>query len=343
MPAPAVPRSQVERAAALYFQAVEQGAVPLKGAVCSGRTSFRTVISEQTGWTVAEVGIRIRDALRFGLIPTDSLDDISDAHGELPPARPIPAVEAIGMHESVVLVGGDLHAWPGRPHPIWWAFVMLAERLRPKAIVLNGDVIDGARISRHPKAAGWTPRVVEEIEAVRALIDTLPPTQHRLWTVGNHDIRVSSYLANMAPEMDDFAGTLQDRFPEWRMCWSVRINGCCEIRHRFRSGIHAPWNNSLHSGLTMVTGHSHQLESRGVVDRNGRRWGVEGGMLADPEGPQFEYTEWTPRRWTPGFVVLTFDADGMLQPPELCEWRNGQAWFRGEPVKPRIRVKAGRE
>lgn len=48
-------------------------------------------------------------------------------------------------------------------------------------------------------------------------------------------------------------------------------------------------------------------------------------------------------RQTPGFAVLTFDADGVMMPPELCEWVGGAAVFRGSIVgaKPRIRVRAG--
>ncbi len=66
--------------------------------------------------------------------------------------------------------------------------------------------------------------------------------------MGNHDQRVDTYLANNAPELDDYAGTIADRFKDWKFCWAVNINNV-EIRHRFRSGIHAGWNNALHAGL----------------------------------------------------------------------------------------------
>ena len=62
-----------------------------------------------------------------------------------------------------------------------------------------------------------------------------------------------------------------------------------------------------------------------------------------PYEPQFEYTWGRPTRWQPGFVVLTFDEDGVLLPPETCEWTNNRAIFRGRAIETeqRYRVRAG--
>ncbi len=148
--------------------------------------------------------------------------------------------------------------------------------------------------------------------------------------MGNHDQRVDHYLANNAPELDDYAGRISDRFPTWEFCWAVNINGV-EIRHRFRSGIHAGWNNALHSGVTTITGHTHQLQVTAVRNRNGTHWGIEDGMLGDPSHKCFEYGEGTPSRAQPGFLVLSF-IDGVLMPPEMCELINGEPVFRGKHV-----------
>jgi hypothetical protein len=55
-------------------------------------------------------------------------------------------------------------------------------------------------------------------------------------------------------------------------------------------------------------------------------------MLGDPMGKQFEYTEGAPNRAQEGFVLLTFDEDGDLLPPETCEMIKGHPIFRGKRV-----------
>jgi hypothetical protein len=113
--------------------------------------------------------------------------------------------------------------------------------------------------------------------------------------------------------------------------------------HRFHGGIHAGWNNAVNAGLSFISGDTHSLEVKPMVDMRGRRYGVQCGMLADPAWPCFAYTQGNTRLWTPGFAVLTY-RNGELMPPELCEIINGVAWFRGQEIagKPRIRVQAGR-
>ena len=246
---------------------------------------------------------------------------------------------------GTILVGGDAHIWPHEIAPAWRAFCEVARELAPDIIVLNGDVIDGARISRHPRAPGWTPSLADELDAVRAHLAMLPNGPRRYWTVGNHDERVDKYLDNHAPELADYAGSLVDRFAEWSFCWQLIVNNSTVIRHRFNAGIHSAYNNAMRSGRTIVTNDTHQLACVPVMDMNGRRYGVETGMLGNPEGPQFQYGEAKPTRHSPGFALLTFDEDGSILPPELAEWQRGAMWFRGRTWgtdKPRYRVPAGR-
>jgi len=244
----------------------------------------------------------------------------------------IPATHTIELKSGSVLIGGDLHIWPGQEPAMWNAFCKIAWRLKPQVIVLNGDIIDGARVSRHGALLGQqAPKVNDEVIAAQKLLGMLPNAQHKIWTMGNHDIRVDNYLANQASELEDYAGKLSDRFPNYKFCYAVVVNEV-EIRHRFRGGIHSAWNNALHSGVTIVTGHTHQLQVTAVRNRHGSHWGIEGGMLADPNSKQFEYAEGAPSRAQEGFVVLSFDEDGKVMPPELCEMVRGYPVFRGQKV-----------
>jgi hypothetical protein len=274
-------------------------------------------------------------------LPTISLNP-----GYQRPMWTIPQALGVDLSGGVVMVFGDPHFWPRDrvpETPIQTAFRDLAWRIKPSLIICNGDLIDATRISRHPRLRGQNaPRVVEEITAAAEYLDSLPSECRRILTRSNHDDRVDTYLANQVPEMDDFAGGLLDRLPHgWETAYRVTINDHTEVCHNWHGGIHAGWNNAVKSGRSFVTGHTHQLGVRRVVDLNGTRYGVECGVLCDPLSPQFEYVGAAPTRWEPGFVVLTFSDTGALLPPELATVEAGVPTFRGAPIlKPRIRVRA---
>jgi hypothetical protein len=246
----------------------------------------------------------------------------------------------IAIHNGVVIVGSDLHAWPGDPSTAFRAFIKFIKDLKPKCIILNGDVIDGASISRHPPI-GWEkqPKLIEEIEAAQARLHEIELAATRqcslIWPLGNHDARFSTRLATVAPEFAKIHGTaIKDHFGErWKPCWSAWINGEVVVKHRFKGGIHATHNNVLWGGKSMVTGHLHSLKVTPLSDYGGTKFGVDCGCLADTYGPQFRYAEDNPRNWRSGFAVLTFK-DSQLLWPELVAVRGpGEVEFRGEILK----------
>ena len=269
----------------------------------------------------------------------------------VPPGRspnPIPRTYPHRIYadvpDGVVLVGSDAHYWPGEPSTAHKAFVKFARDLRPSLIIMNGDAFDGASVSRHPPI-GWTelPTVQDELEACQERLDEIqkakPVKCRTIWTLGNHDQRFETRIATVAPEYANIHGTsLQDHFPEWEPCWSVWINGDLErdkvvVKHRFKGGMHAPHNNALWAGCTMVSGHLHSSKVVPITDYNGTRYGVDAGCLADPDGQQFvDYTEDNPKNWRSGFAALTF-VDGQLLMPELAlVWDESHVQFRGQLI-----------
>lgn len=249
----------------------------------------------------------------------------------------IPDNKRIITHEvenGTVFVASDCHYWPGEVTTAHRAFVTLLKEFKPKTIILNGDVFDGSRISRHEPLMGTNPPTPkQEIEACQDRLDEIRNASKNarcLWTFGNHDVRLHRYIAVNAPELSDFQG-LFDYFPGWHTGWRIDINKDVIIKHRWHNGVHANYNNALKSGRTIVTGHLHKLQVTPWSDYNGRRWGVDTGTLAEPYGEQFVYTEGNPVNWCSGFCILTF-MDGKLLPPELCEILDGEAYFRGEKV-----------
>ena len=235
-----------------------------------------------------------------------------------------------------VVIFSDAHFWPGSRTVANEALLKVIKTLKPARIIANGDIFDGARISRHdPHGWGQPPSVKEELDVCQERMHEIALAAKRGtpldWNIGNHDQRFDRALAINAGQYDGVLERLSDKFPEWEMAWSLRLNGSVMVKHRQANGIHATYNNTLKGGLSMVTGHLHRLAVTPWADYTGRRWGVDTGTLSDPLGPQFEYLENNATPWCSGFAVLTFK-DGRLLPPELCEVIDGVAYFRGEAV-----------
>lgn len=239
-----------------------------------------------------------------------------------------------------IIIGSDGHFWPGERSPAFGAMVTLIKELKPSMVIMNGDSFDGARISRH-LPGGWAqmPTVAEELEAVKerhAEIESVaPPEANLIWCAGNHDSRFTSRLAQAAPEYIKVQGfDIADHFSAWQFCWSIWLNEHTVVKHRYHQGVHGGYNNTLKSGKSIVTGHTHRLQATMFADYNGLRWGIECGTLSafGPDNDKYAYAEDNPVNWSQGFVVLHFAESGMLLEPEFCRVINGAAWFRGQPV-----------
>lgn len=242
---------------------------------------------------------------------------------------------SVQVKDGCVVVFSDAHYWPGDPSLAHLALLELCRSLKPKLVVANGDLLDGATISRH-EPRGWlrAPDVREEVEVLQerlAEIRNAAPKSELLRTLGNHCIRFERHLAVHAPQYRGLAGTsLEDHIPEWPCSWTVEVNDTI-VKHRWAGGIHAAYNNTLKSGRSIVTGHLHSLKCTPYTDYDGIRFGVDTGTLADPYHDAFDYAEDNPRDWRSGFVVLTYKG-GKLLWPETCYVDDGVAYFRGEVV-----------
>ena len=248
----------------------------------------------------------------------------------------------IEIENGIVLVGSDAHYWPGEPSTAHRAFVWACKEFKPKAVILNGDVIDAASISRHAPL-GWEnqPTVQDEIEAAQERLGEIEAATfkcQKIWTLGNHDGRYETRLATIAPEYCRVHGFhLKDFFPHWTPAWSAWINADSEhpvvAKHRFKSGIHAPHNNTMWAGCSMITGHLHSAKVYPLTDYIGTRYGVDTGCLADPEHRAFNYLEDAPRNWRSAFTVLTFHKGRLLMPELVLVWDKDHIEFRGRLIK----------
>lgn len=250
------------------------------------------------------------------------------------------AVYRLPMPDGVVLVGSDIHVWPGQRTTMQRAFIAFAKRLKPAAVIVNGDVFDGASISRHP-SIGWEskPTVRQELEAVKDFLGDLTLAcgkAKRIWPAGNHDLRFESRVAHMLPEFAGVQGVhLKDHIPEWSPCWRVDINDDVIVKHRGQGGEHADWNNVVKAGKTIVTGHDHRTGVTPYRDYRGIRWGVRCGYMGEsPLDDQFvHYLEASEAvNWHPAFVVLTFCKGRLLWPELVIKHDDSSVEWRGEVI-----------
>jgi NAD(P)-dependent dehydrogenase (short-subunit alcohol dehydrogenase family) len=244
----------------------------------------------------------------------------------------------IDIQDGVIVAFGDAH-WRSLKQSrslAHEALLRVIPHLRPTHLLAMGDMLDLAAIGRHgPVMWEERPTVMEEIGAAQthlAEIGALAPTAERYWVRGNHDDRFDKFLAANAAAFDGMAGTrLDDHFADWDLVWRLDISGVLVVTHAMRNGMLAGRNNTLHGGVSTLTGHTHQLTVSPMQDYNGRRWGIESGTLSDPNWPQFTYCLGQTNKAAPGFVVLTFRGGRLLQ-PETAEVVDGVCWFRGEPL-----------
>jgi metallophosphoesterase superfamily enzyme len=251
-----------------------------------------------------------------------------------------PVRKELGIENGVVLVFSDAHFWPGIHTTAFKGVLWAIKEFQPKAIIANGDVFDGASISRFPRI-GWdsTPSVIQELKACEIALgeieDTAKKVRHNVslvWSLGNHDARYENRLAANAPQYEFVKGfSLKDHFPAWHPCWSCWPTDEVVVKHRWKGGIHATHGNTTMSGKTMVTGHLHSLKVTPYSDYNGTRYGVDTGTLAEPAGPQFiNYLEDGPTNWRSGFAILTFHEGRLLWPELVHKWDEGKIEFRGK-------------
>jgi len=248
--------------------------------------------------------------------------------------------QKIEIKNGIVLIGSDLHLWPGSESVALRAFKRFVKELQPKAVILNGDVLDFPQISRHPPLKWETiPSPIEEIETAQYHLHEIeqaaPKGSRKVWTLGNHDARFETRLAQVAREYRNIKGIhLSDHFnPCWEKCWSCEINNDILVKHRYKGGANATFANVLHAGCTIITGHLHSAAVRQFTDFRGTRWGVDTGCMADTDHPAFEYTEDNPKNWVSGFGVLTFNAGRLLWPELVTKFSEDSVQWRGKVLK----------
>jgi len=130
----------------------------------------------------------------------DWLNTFEDGREEVLPVLRIQGKTAVfsdihlGIHDKAALI----------------AAIQYAKQDRVENIILNGDILDSAQISRHPKHAD-TPKFLNEIELAKQFLEGLRSEfkdQNIYFKIGNHEDRLERYLMQNA---DALAGLIDFR------------------------------------------------------------------------------------------------------------------------------------
>ena len=82
-----------------------------------------------------------------------------------------PQCHEIELDNCQILIGSDAHIWPHNETIMMKAFAIASKQFKPQVIVLNGDILDGARVSRHGSLLGQNaPKLTKEIEAATCIV-----------------------------------------------------------------------------------------------------------------------------------------------------------------------------
>jgi hypothetical protein len=299
-------------------------------------TNSPTLLAKQFNVSVRAMTTRMR---AIGVPPLK--------HAALARKTEVPvANEAIGrlkidLQDGRIVVFSDAHFQPGAISTANRALLKLLPELRPSVVVCNGDALDGAAISRWPKMFGSEiPTPAAELRACDERMDEIANAAkgaRRIWTLGNHDIRLHTYIQSAAPALADMeAMDLRKLFPKWDFAWSLWVNDNTIIKHRYRGGMYAPANNVKGAlGMSFVTGHLHSLKVMPLSAYADKptSYGVDTGMLAEPEWDAFGYREDSPADWRSGFVVMTWRDGRLLWPEVVSVLSEGKVEFRGEVLE----------
>jgi predicted phosphodiesterase len=215
-----------------------------------------------------------------------------------------------------VLVMSDIHL-PFHSGPAIECALSYAEKEKPDAILLNGDILDFFQLSRFvrdPKGRS----IAHELAAFKRLFEALKsifnvPIYYKL---GNHEERYQHYLWMKAHELDgveefELGNILKARAEGIEIIKDRRIIRLGDLNvlhgHEFGQSIFSPVNIArglyLRGKVSAMQGHSHVTSEHTEPDMNGNiitTWSV--GCLCNLN-PQ-----WNPiNRWCHGFAIVDID------------------------------------
>lgn len=234
------------------------------------------------------------------------------------------------MTTAVVL--SDLQI-PFQDQPVVDLVLSFIQELKPKTVVLNGDVTDAYDLSSHdrvrfPNAGLWK----QEVKQARDLMHSLRDVPERVWIGGNHEYRLDRYIAKHAGALAEepgveFANRIGTRDFGFKFIPYAGdepgkyMLGKLTVTHGFLVRQHSAFSAKAHFerlGTSVLIGHTHRLGSYYKTNQNGVHGAWENGCLCklNPEYALFP-------DWQLGFAVVHVAKSGHFQVQQVPIFNGG--------------------
>lgn len=214
---------------------------------------------------------------------------------------------------ELVVFGSDFH-FPYQDDGAIESFLILIRDVQPHGVVLNGDIGDFFGLSRFNTSGLREDKLQEEIDQAnvfRAKVRAAAPNAVVAELEGNHDNRITSYVANKAGALKSLRALKPAELFKFRELDFNWYPGCgfllrpgYLVKHgtvvRSEAGASAKAEHTL-SGVSGISGHTHRLAKYRKEGYVQREW-LEQGCLCrvDPD-----YVVGRPN-WTQGCAVGEF-------------------------------------
>jgi len=229
----------------------------------------------------------------------------------------------------------DVHV-PYQDHAAVKIVTRMAWHFKPQNIIINGDAIDNAQLSRFSHSPFEPESLKSDIEELCDIITDLQKYSNVIYIEGNHESRLQKYINEKAPDLHGLI-TMEKLINE-------NLDTKIEYIHTVPSESMIEWRDDLLIGhfniarkycgytakalverfqMSCVQGHTHRLGEYALRVKGRTLRGFEGGCLCDLD-PEYVMMP----NWQSGFLVFSPIDD--LWKIETVPIMDDKAIFRGK-------------
>lgn len=210
----------------------------------------------------------------------------------------------------------------------------LARAVKPRQLILNGDILDCYAISDHQKTMERAPTLQQEIDEAKGVIAALVKAAKGArvtMLLGNHEQRTERLVAKN-PGLHGLRALAWESLLDAKKLGISQVIpygkgahynvGSARVEHGTYTTIHASWKMLAERWQSGVSGHTHRAAARSrTVAGRVHTW-IEQGCLCRL------HAEWmtNPVNWQHG-CSLIWDVGGVMR-PELVQIHDGEVMYR---------------
>lgn len=203
------------------------------------------------------------------------------------------------MKSPTVLIIGDIH-YPLHDSKAVQAAYDFGKCLKPDVLVVGGDLVDFAAISRFLHNPREVPSLQREMDGGRALLSLFSGlAKERIFVGGNHEERLEKFLLRNAPQLLELRcldlrealGMKAWTYVPYPAFWKC---GRLIVHHGVSyNGTTNAKNLAKFDGHSVAQGHSHRLSQTFHRSLHGQVSAVEWGCLCDLNPHYCHRPNWT--------------------------------------------------